>query len=105
MSVSTRKTKPSKQSKAAQASKAVEAALPQIRVDVDGKQELVDPDEERYCVCGDISYGEMICCELDEKVSNSLIEKIQVLTRKHSARLGSGFIWNVLISLSSLLGL
>jgi hypothetical protein len=70
VSVSTRKTKPSKQSKAAQASKAAEAALPQIRVDVDGKQELVDPDEERYCVCGDISYGEMICCELDEKVSN-----------------------------------
>ena len=74
VSVSTRKTKPSKQSKAAQASKAVEAALPQIRVDVDGKQELVDPDEERYCVCGDISYGEMICCELDEKVNNSPIE-------------------------------
>jgi hypothetical protein len=81
VSVSTRKTKPNKQSKAAQASKAVEAALPQIRVDVDGKQELVDPDEERYCVCGDISYGEMICCELDEKASNSLIEKIQVLTK------------------------
>jgi hypothetical protein len=55
--------------------------LPQIRVDVDGKQELVDPDEERYCVCGDISYGEMICCELDEKVSNSFIEKIQALTK------------------------
>jgi len=105
VSVSTRKTKPSKQSKAAQASKAVEAALPQIRVDVDGKQELVDPDEERYCVCGDISYGEMICCELDEKVSNSLIEKIQALTRSYSARLGSGSIWNVLTSSSSLLGL
>jgi hypothetical protein len=69
--VSTRKTKPSKQSKAAQASKAIEAALPQIRVDVDGEQELVDPEEERYCVCGDISYGGMIRCELDEKVSSS----------------------------------
>lgn len=67
MSVSTRKTKPNKQSKAVQAQKAAEAALPQIRVDVDGKQELVDPEEERYCICGDISYGEMICCELDEK--------------------------------------
>jgi hypothetical protein len=74
VSVSTRKTKPNKQSKAAQAQKAVEA-VPQIRVDVDGKQEIVDPDEERYCVCGDISYGEMICCELDEKVIVSLIEK------------------------------
>ena len=79
VSVSTRKTKPNKQSKAAQAQKAVEAALPQIRVDVDGKQEIVDPDEERYCICGDISYGEMICCEFDEKVSTSLIEKTQSL--------------------------
>jgi hypothetical protein len=105
VSVSTRKTKPNKQSKAAQASKAVEAALPQIRVDVDGKQELVDPDEERYCVCGDISYGELICCELDEKVSDSLIEKIQGSDQKYSVRLGSGSIWNVLTSSSSLLGL
>jgi hypothetical protein len=80
VSVSTRKTKPNKQSKAAQVQKAAEAALPQIRVDVDGKQELVDPDEERYCICGDISYGEMICCELDEKVRTSLTEKIQLLT-------------------------
>jgi hypothetical protein len=80
VSVSTRKTKPSKQSKATHVQKAAEAALPQIRVDVDGKQELVDPDEERYCVCGDISYGEMICCELDEKVRVSLVEKIQFLT-------------------------
>jgi hypothetical protein len=75
VSVSTRKTKPNKLSKVAQAQKAAEAALPQIRVDVDGKQELVDPDEERYCVCVDISYGEMICCELDEKVSIWLKEK------------------------------
>ena len=78
VSVSTRKTKPNKQAKVAQAQKAAEAALPQIRVDVDGKQELVDPDEERYCVCGDISYGEMICCELDEKVSIWLREKARL---------------------------
>jgi hypothetical protein len=77
VSVSTRKTKPNKQSKVAQAQKAAEAAVPQIRVDVDGKQELVDPDEERYCICGDISYGEMICCELDEKVSIWRQEKRQ----------------------------
>lgn len=68
VSVSTRKTKPNKQAKTTQAQPIVETALPQIRVDVDGKQEIVDPDEERYCLCGDISYGEMICCELDEKV-------------------------------------
>jgi hypothetical protein len=105
VSVSTRKTKPNKQSKAAQASKAVEAALPQIRVDVDGKQELVDPDEERYCVCGDISYGEMICCELDEKASKLPHREDTGANSKYSARLGSGFIWNVLTSSSSLLGL
>jgi hypothetical protein len=81
VSVSKRKTKPNKQSKVAQAQKAAEAALPQIRVDVDGKQEIVDPDEERYCICGDISYGEMICCELDEKVSIWLQEKTRWLTR------------------------
>ncbi|RMZ83121.1 hypothetical protein DV738_g1262, partial [Chaetothyriales sp. CBS 135597] len=30
-------------------------------------REVIDPDEERYCICGDVSYGEMICCEMDEK--------------------------------------
>ena len=74
MSVSKRKTKPAKKgtpksaAAQAQAAAAVDAALPQIRIDVDGRQEIVDPDEERYCVCGDVSWGEMICCELDEKV-------------------------------------
>ena len=70
VSVSTRKTKPAK--KAAQIPKSTDAAVPQIRIDVDGKQELVDPDEERYCICGDVSWGEMICCELDEKVRLNL---------------------------------
>ncbi|ERF72087.1 hypothetical protein EPUS_05005 [Endocarpon pusillum Z07020] len=40
---------------------------PQIRVDIDGNKEVIDPDEERFCVCGDVSWGEMICCEMDEK--------------------------------------
>ena len=25
----------------------------------------VDPDEPRYCLCGDVSWGEMICCDND----------------------------------------
>lgn len=25
--------------------------------------EEIDPDEERYCICGDVSYGEMVKCE------------------------------------------
>lgn len=43
------------------------ADAPQIRVDIDGNKEVIDPDEERFCVCGDVSWGEMICCEMDEK--------------------------------------
>lgn len=67
VSVSKRKTKPNKAPKA-QANKAADTARPQLRTDIDGNQELVDPEEERYCICDDVSWGEMICCELDEKV-------------------------------------
>jgi hypothetical protein len=28
--------------------------------------EDVDPDEPRYCICGDVSFGTMIACENDE---------------------------------------
>lgn len=28
--------------------------------------EEIDPDEPRYCVCGDVSFGTMICCENSE---------------------------------------
>ncbi|KAL9115006.1 MAG: hypothetical protein Q9227_001250 [Pyrenula ochraceoflavens] len=39
-----------------------------VRVDIDGKEEWIDPDEvDIYCTCQDVSYGEMICCELDDK--------------------------------------
>ena len=27
--------------------------------------DFVDPDEPRYCICGDVSWGEMICCDND----------------------------------------
>ncbi|KAL2415618.1 hypothetical protein ABEF95_000757 [Exophiala dermatitidis] len=71
VSVSKRRTKPAKQQKStpkpAASATAASPDVPQIRIDVDGRQEIVDPDEERYCVCGDVSWGEMICCELDEK--------------------------------------
>jgi hypothetical protein len=66
VSVSRRKSKPVKQAKAPKTT--ATTSSPDVRVDVDGRTELVDPDEERYCTCGDVSYGEMICCELDEKV-------------------------------------
>lgn len=66
VSVSKRKNKPGKQTKGHKATNSTSS--PEVRVDVDGRAEIVDPDEERYCVCGDVSYGEMICCELEEKV-------------------------------------
>lgn len=28
--------------------------------------EEIDPNEPRYCLCGDVSYGTMICCENSE---------------------------------------
>lgn len=73
VSVSKRQSKPGRQKKVpvvATAATAAAATTPsaEVRVDVDGRAEIVDPNEERYCTCGDVSYGEMICCELDEKV-------------------------------------
>lgn len=34
-----------------------------VRVDEDGVLEQIDANEPRYCVCGDVSFGTMICCE------------------------------------------
>jgi hypothetical protein len=72
VSVSKRKTKPGPKPKhtsttTAAASTDHKADQPQIRVDIDGNKEVIDPDEERFCICGDVSWGEMICCEMDEK--------------------------------------
>ena len=68
VSVSQRKSKPLKQMKI---KLNANTSSPEVRVDIDGRREIVDPDEERYCICGDVSYGEMICCEFDEKVSHT----------------------------------
>lgn len=92
VSISIRKTKPAK--KAAHAQKEADVPVPQIRIDVDGNQELVDPDEERYCICGDVSWGEMICCELDEKVRQPVIVPVMLLSFPNSASLDSGSIWS-----------
>lgn len=34
-----------------------------VRVDEDGVLEEIDANEPRYCICGDVSFGTMICCE------------------------------------------
>jgi hypothetical protein len=66
--VSRRKTKPKKKA----ASRDKEPTLDEltemymngdVRVDEDGYWEQIDPNEMRYCLCGDVSYGTMICCE------------------------------------------
>ena len=72
VSVSTRKNKPGPK-KGWKAATIVEGkenkdskAELEIRTDVDGKQEVIDPDEPRYCICNEVSYGDMILCEMDE---------------------------------------
>lgn len=34
-----------------------------LRLDEDGVLEQIDSSEPRYCMCGDVSFGTMICCE------------------------------------------
>lgn len=34
-----------------------------IRTDVDGRVEVIPDDEPRYCICDDVSYGDMIACD------------------------------------------
>lgn len=81
VSVSIRKKpKANKQQQQQQTSKSPKA---EIRVDEDGKQEMIDPNEETYCICDDVSWGEMINCELDEKVclTSSLPLSLHLLTQ------------------------
>lgn len=72
ISMSKRSSKPSSKTARAAAPRLslslANTSQPELRTDVDGKTEVVDPDEERYCICNDVSWGQMIQCELDEKV-------------------------------------
>jgi len=34
-----------------------------VRIDEDGVLEEINANEPRYCICGDVSFGTMICCE------------------------------------------
>lgn len=34
-----------------------------VRIDEDGVLEEIDANEPRYCMCSDVSFGTMICCE------------------------------------------
>lgn len=90
VSVSQRKSKPHKATKSQTPKVVADIPQPQIRVDADGREEIIDPDEERYCICGDVSWGEMICCELDEKV-NLQAHTIKFDTNKLQCEFGVWF--------------
>ncbi|QVM08550.1 hypothetical protein D8B26_008416 [Coccidioides posadasii str. Silveira] len=61
VSVGRRKVKPAKKKKDQNPK---DAQLPDgYRIDEDGVVEEIDPNEPRYCICGDVSFGTMICCE------------------------------------------
>ncbi|PGH14830.1 hypothetical protein AJ80_05756 [Polytolypa hystricis UAMH7299] len=61
VSVGRRKAKPAPKRKKDQSQK--EALAQDVRIDEDGVLEEIDPNEPRYCLCGDVSFGTMICCE------------------------------------------
>lgn len=54
----------------------INGAQSELRVDIDGKQEVIDPEEITYCVCEDVSYGDMVLCELDEKVRSPVFHDV-----------------------------
>jgi hypothetical protein len=56
-----RKSAPRK--KGAAADKEADDGLPNKRIDEEGVEEEIDPNEPRYCYCGDVSYGEMVACD------------------------------------------
>ncbi|OAX84460.1 hypothetical protein ACJ72_01160 [Emergomyces africanus] len=65
VSVGRRKAKPAVKKKKDQAYKESSQAprTEDVRIDEDGVLEEIDPNEPRYCLCGDVSFGTMICCE------------------------------------------
>lgn len=79
-----------------------------FRIDEDGVLEKVDPNEPRYCLCKDVSFGTMINCE-NQDVGFSFLFlfcdcRVRViLLTLHSVR-ESGFIWTASISRSRPVG-
>lgn len=69
VSVGRRKAKPAVKKKitmkepGAHKESSVASKPEEVRIDEDGVLEEIDPNEPRYCLCGDVSFGTMICCE------------------------------------------
>ncbi|KAI4124778.1 MAG: hypothetical protein LQ338_004637 [Usnochroma carphineum] len=61
VSVGVRKTAPRKRGSMGASRSKQRGAVVQSQEEAAGGE--VDPDEERYCICGDVSYGDMVKCE------------------------------------------
>jgi hypothetical protein len=58
------------------------------RADGDSEpQEEIDPDEPRYCICDDVSFGQMISC--DNNVGTWLHVSMSMLTTTSAKKSGS----------------
>ncbi|KAF1350909.1 hypothetical protein BDV97DRAFT_350636 [Delphinella strobiligena] len=65
LSIGKRQRPPKKQAQQAKgaAAKKEETPVSAAANAATAPEELVDPDEERYCICGDVSFGTMIACD------------------------------------------
>ena len=66
VSVGKRKAAPKKRGSTADKKRNDKDSDPAERIDSGEAGEDVDPNEERYCYCVDVSYGTMIACEADD---------------------------------------
>ena len=107
VSVGKRKNAPRKRGTAAAANAAKKIAEgnvkdkeEEIKAEDDAAGEEIDPDEPRYCLCGDVSFGTMICCEnTDVSLSTFVYQSssgydVQTTNSTFSVR-RSGFTLNV----------
>lgn len=65
--VSKRKAAPRKKGSTNRSSTAAATSAPlPSSASLEAPEEYVDPDEPRYCICGDVSWGTMIACDNDD---------------------------------------
>ena len=76
MSIGKRKNAPKKRATSGAAKKAAEGSArvkeQETKMEEEAAGEDIDPNEPRYCLCGDVSWGDMICCENNEVRSYSI---------------------------------
>lgn len=60
----------------------------EAKIEEETAGEEIDPDEPRYCVCGDVSFGTMICCENTE-VNFPILHVISSIFHSRKSRLFS----------------